>query len=186
MHTPHAPQPPSGFTLVEMLVALCVVAVLAALAAPLARSFGASAVLSSTANGFLSQLVLARSEAIKRNGPVALCTSADGASCTGAGGWEQGWIVFHDPNGNGTREAGERVLQWLQALPDGLHLRGNASMARYVSFAPSGATRTATGAFQAGTLTLCRPSPEATEGRQILINALGRPRVQKVKLASCD
>jgi type IV fimbrial biogenesis protein FimT len=186
MHTPHAPRPPSGFTLIEMLVTVCIAGVLAAVAIPFAISVGTSMRLSSYANGFLSHLVLARSEAIKRNAPVVMCKSADGAACSADGGWEQGWIVFHDPSGNGSREADEPVVQRVEGLPPGFRLRGNLNVARYVSFVPSGATRTAAGAFQAGTLTVCRASLDAAEARQIVISAVGRPRVQKVTLASCE
>jgi type IV fimbrial biogenesis protein FimT len=54
-----------------------------------------------------------------------------------------------------------------------------------VSFEPSGATRTVGGAFQAGTLTLCRQSVASNEARQIILNAVGRPRVQRLEIASC-
>ena len=46
----------------------------------------------------------------------------------------------------------------------------------------NGATKLVGGGFQAGTLTLCRQSGRAGEGRQIILNAVGRPRVQKVAL----
>jgi type IV fimbrial biogenesis protein FimT len=178
--------PQGGFTLVELLVTLCVVGVVTGIAVPYARSFGASMTLGAFSNGYLSHLHLARSEAIKRNGAVALCKSRDGASCADAGGWDQGWIVFQDANGDGVREPGEQLIQRADALPDGFHLRGNLNVTRYVLFTPSGATRTAAGAFQAGTLTVCRHSMQQTEARQIILNAVGRPRLQKLLLENCS
>jgi type IV fimbrial biogenesis protein FimT len=117
---------------------------------------------------------------------VAICKSADGETCSSAGGWEQGWIVFHDLNNDGLRQAGERRIERFAALPAGFRLVGNFSVAQFVSYSGNGATRTPAGAFQAGTLTVCRVSPEAAEARQIVINAIGRPRVQKVMLPHCD
>lgn len=175
-----------GFTLVEMLVALAILAILLVPAVHFGRRTLDSMRLSAFTNAFLSQMHLARSEAIKRRGPVALCKSPDGASCAAEGGWEQGWIVFHDSDGSGTREAGERIVHRVEALPAGFRVRGNAAVGRYVSFASTGATRTTSGAFQAGTLTLCRTSGAATEARQIVINAVGRPRVRKVQVGRCD
>lgn len=175
-----------GFTIVELLAVVCIAGVLAAVAVPIGRSFGLSSSLSAFAHAFLSHLQLARSEAIKRRSPVVLCKSADAVSCASAGGWDQGWIVFHDANGNGLREADEQVIQKIEAMPLGLRLQGNLNVARYVAFMPNGATRTTSGAFQAGTLTLCRASSGPAEGRQVVINAVGRPRLQKVPLASCD
>ena len=174
-----------GFTLVELLFTVCIAAVLIGIAAPPLAAAADGMRLSAAANTFLAQLHLARSEAIKRNGPVAICKSADGESCSSSGGWEQGWIVFHDVNNDGLRQAGERRIERFAALPAGLRLVGNFSVAEYVSFAPNGATRMISGAFQAGTLTVCRASTEAAEARQIVINAIGRPRVQKVRLANC-
>jgi type IV fimbrial biogenesis protein FimT len=141
--------------------------------------------LTSASNNFLSHMYLARSEAIKRNARVALCKSADGATCASSGGWEQGWVVFHDTNNNGLLDAGEPVIARQQALPAALRLTGNQNVAKYVSFEPSGATRTVGGAFQAGTLTLCRQSVASNEARQIILNAVGRPRVQRLEIASC-
>jgi type IV fimbrial biogenesis protein FimT len=184
-NTPRATGARRGFTLVEMLVTVCILGTLLAIAVPLARSFGHSMKLSSLSNAFLSQLHLARSEAIKRNGRVAICKSADGASCSAAGGWEQGWILFHDVDNDGLRDAGEGVVQRFAALPPGFRLVGNVNVAKYVSFAATGGTRTSAGAFQAGTLTVCKSSETATEARQIVINAIGRPRIQKVTVDSC-
>ena len=175
-----------GFTLNELLVTVCVAGLLLGLALPPLAATADGMRLSAFANTFLAQLHLARSEAIKRNGPVAICKSADGETCSAAGGWEQGWIVFHDYNNDGLRQAGEPRMQRFAALPSGFRLVGNFSVAQNVSFAANGATRTPSGAFQAGTLTVCRTSPEATEARQIVINAIGRPRVQKVVLPRCD
>jgi type IV fimbrial biogenesis protein FimT len=130
-------------------------------------------------------MLLARSEAVKRKGRVVLCKSRDGATCAQAGGWDQGWIVFHDVNNNGLREAGEVLIVQQEALSANLRLTGNLNVANYVSFAPNGATKLVGGNFQAGTLTVCNHSLEAEEARQIVVNAVGRARVQKAPVASC-
>lgn len=189
MHRTHATLLPSrsrGFTLVELLVTLCILGVLLVTSVNFARQALDSMRLTAFANTFLAQLHMARSEAIKRNGPVAICMSVDGAACSPDGGWEQGWIMFHDADNDGARGPQERLVHSFAALPAGFRLQGNLNVARYVSFAGTGGSRSTTGAFQAGTLTVCRQSPQATEARQIVINAVGRPRVQKVQLASCD
>jgi type IV fimbrial biogenesis protein FimT len=175
----------NGFTLLELLVVVTAMLVLLLVAAPSMSAVVNSIRLTSASNNFLSHMYLARSEAIKRNARVALCKSADGATCASSGGWEQGWVVFHDTNNNGLLDAGEPVIARQQALPAALRLTGNQNVAKYVSFEPSGATRTVGGAFQAGTLTLCRQSVASNEARQIILNAVGRPRVQRLEIASC-
>lgn len=162
-----------------------VLSVLTAVATPSLSRLIDSSRLTSYSNGFLSAMYLARSEAIKRNGRVGLCKSTNGLGCSAGGGWEQGWIVFHDSNDNGVADAGEPVIHSSQALPTGFRLSGNRNVAQYISFVPSGRNRLASGAFQAGTLTLCRQSGTTTEGRQIVINDSGRARVEKVPSTIC-
>ena len=174
-----------GFTLIEMLAVVAVSALLMSLALPSFSAIIDSVKLSSATNVFLSGLHLARSEAIKRNSRVALCKTADGVSCAATGGWEQGWIVFHDANNNGARESSEVMILRELPLSSSMRLTGNVSVARYVSFTPTGGTRLIGGGFQAGTLTVCRYSAEAGEARQIILNAVGRPRVQRTAIASC-
>jgi type IV fimbrial biogenesis protein FimT len=176
---------PAGFTLVELLVTLAILGLLLVMAVPLASSLGNSMKLTSLSNAFISQLHLARSEAIKRNGRVAICKSGDGQRCAPGGGWEQGWIMFSDTNNNGVREETEHLVQRFSAFPPGFRLAGNLNVVRYVSFGSNGGTRTTGGAFQAGTLTVCKESLEKSEARQIVINAVGRPRIQKVTLPNC-
>src|SRR5215208_138382 len=114
-----------GFTLIELLMVIAVSAVLLMVGIPSMAGVMKSIKLSSASNSFLSYLHLARSEAIKRNSRVALCKSADGLSCTPTGGWEQGFIVFHDANNNGMRDTGEAVIQCAEALPSRLRFSGN-------------------------------------------------------------
>jgi type IV fimbrial biogenesis protein FimT len=174
-----------GFTLLEMLVVMIITVVLVGIAVPSLAGAMNSIRLSSASNSFLSYLHLARSEAIKRNSRVALCKSADSLSCTATGGWDQGLIIFHDLNNNGWLDAGETVIQRSQAFPSTLRMAGNLNVSRYISFAGNGATKLVGGGFQAGTLTVCRESDSAGQGRQIILNAVGRPRVQKVELTAC-
>ncbi|MGZ5786734.1 MAG: GspH/FimT family pseudopilin [Ramlibacter sp.] len=175
----------SGFTLLELLVAATALLVLFLVAAPSMSALANSVKLTSASNDFLAHIYLARSEAIKRHGRVVLCKSSDGATCAASGGWEQGWIVFHDTNNNGIIDGNELVIARQQALPAAIKFTGNQNVAKYVSFEPTGSTRLVGGGFQAGTLTLCRQSAASNEARQIILSAVGRPRVQKLEIASC-
>jgi type IV fimbrial biogenesis protein FimT len=175
-----------GHSLIELLAVVCLVGVLATVAVPAMSSMMGSIQLTSTTNGFFSHILLARSEAIKRNSRVALCKSSEGISCAATGGWEQGWIVFHDINNNGTREDTEPIMQRELALPASLRLTGNLNVAHYLSFASTGAAKLVGGGFQAGTLTVCQYSAGGSMARQIVLNAAGRPRVQKGSAFNCD
>jgi type IV fimbrial biogenesis protein FimT len=174
-----------GMTLVELMTVIAIAGILAGTAVPSFRSLIRSTELTSSANDLYASLTLARSEAAKRHARVALCKSADGRTCSTTGGWEQGWIVFHDVNDNGTREASEQVVERVDPLPKDMRVSGNMNVAKYVSYAPTGETKLASGAFQAGTITLCNVSSRSEDVRQIVLNAVGRPRVQKARAASC-
>ena len=177
---------PHGFSLVESVVTLAIAGSLVALGASSLADLFHGLRLQALSGNLFQQVLLARSEAIKRNGRVVLCKSPDGYACADDGAWEQGWILFQDRNNSGSRESAEPVLERLHALPPGWRLTANTPVGRYVSYGPTGGARMAqSGAFQAGTFTLCRASTERTEARQIIINAGGRPRVQKVWLDHC-
>jgi len=175
-----------GLSLIESVVSLGVLLGALQVAVPLIGDMVEAAALRTAAEDLLLDLHLARMEALKRNRRVALCKSADGLQCTRSGGWEQGWIVFHDENNDGTLGDGEDRIAHHEALKPWLRLRGNTPVANYVSYTPLGSTRFVGGGFQAGTLTLCRRSIAATESREVILNAVGRPRVQKGTVADCD
>ncbi len=175
----------AGFTLVEAMVTLALTGASLAAGLPALNGAVASMRLTAATNGYFSNLMLTRSEAINRNSRAVLCKSSDGSSCTSSGGWEQGWLVFHDANNNARRDAGEALLQSQSALPGNIRLKGNQPVASYVSYTPDGTTSYTSGAFQAGTFTLCHPSAGKTDARQIVIASSGRPRVQKVTVSSC-
>jgi len=78
-----------GFTLVELMIVVAVVAILLGLAVPSFYQVITNMKLTSYANNLVSSTLLARSEAINRNAVVSLCVSTDGMTC-GAGGWEAG------------------------------------------------------------------------------------------------
>ena len=175
----------TGATLTELLVVLAIAAILVGLAIPGFVSFVHSSRLSAATTELLVSLHLARSEAIKRNARTAICVSADGLICASGGGWQQGWLIFHDPNNNAALDPGETVIHARQALPDSIRLTGNSTVSKYVSYAPSGVTKSVTGAFQAGTLTVCNGADASGAARRVVISSTGRPRVARVTLASC-
>lgn len=175
-----------GLSMVELLVVLLISGLLVALAAP---SFGALVHAqrgSALASGLFASLHLTRIAAITRNDRVVICKSADGSGCSTAGGWQQGWIVFQDRNNNAALDPGETVIERQQALSPGWWLAGNGPVRNYVSYGSTGYSKLVSGAFQAGTFTLCPVTGGAGEARQIVINSAGRARIQKAAATACD
>jgi type IV fimbrial biogenesis protein FimT len=91
----------SGYTLVEIIIAMTVAAVILTIGIPSFRFVTNSNRIAAEINGLLGDMQFARSEAIKEGVPVTVCVSTDGASCaTNNLNWQSGWIVFSDLNGN--------------------------------------------------------------------------------------
>lgn len=171
--------------MVELLVTLTIGSIMLSLAAPSLSSMLAIQRSNSTVNAMYTVLNLARNEAIKRNGRAVLCKSADAATCTASGGWEQGWILFVDSNNNAIRDAGETVIQVQAASAQSMRISGNAPVSRYISYSASGTAKLTSGAFQAGTLTVCQVNGTRGEVRQLVLSGTGRVRLQKGSPIDC-
>ena len=126
----------TGFTLVELMIVVTLLAVMLGIAAPSFRDFMAGQRVKTAAGEYASSLVQARSEAIKRNGRVVVCRSPDITIpvplCTNSGGWEQGWIAFHDLDGDGVHDSASESLVLAQPAYTGLTLAGPATIAVYL------------------------------------------------------
>lgn len=171
-----------GFTLIELMVTIGILAVLVAVAIPSFNSALISYRLTSISNTFVASAQLARSEAIKRNSRVTMCKSADGATCVLTGGWEQGWILFQDINNDAVKNAAEVIIHTEGALPANyLTTAGD----NYISFTASGGSELISGAFQATTVTLCSQVEPIGPARQMVLNSVGRLRVQKTTVSTC-
>jgi type IV fimbrial biogenesis protein FimT len=92
-----------GFTLVELMVTVAVVAILLSIGAPQLRVFLEKQQIKADVNQLTSSIHLARSEALKRNGPVSICPLADASSPNPScdtnvttRSWSKGWMAFID------------------------------------------------------------------------------------------
>ena len=96
-----------GFSLIEMLTTMSILAILLAIASPGLASLTSANALSAAQGELASALMLARSEALKRGVPVALMATTPVAGAEFSGGW----TVFVDANGNGTFDTGETIVR---------------------------------------------------------------------------
>ncbi len=172
-----------GFTLLEALVVVALLGILVSLAAPAMMSLQTRHQLEAQAQAFLNSLVLARSEALRRQQRISLCAQAAESSCDVNGQWQQGWLVFVDENSNGKRETQEALIEVRAALPPSVRLAVTSSVRAYFSYEAEGRSMSINGAFMAGSWRFCHTS--LTQGWQVVSNALGRPRIEKYTPKSC-
>ncbi|MCS4509842.1 GspH/FimT family pseudopilin [Xylophilus ampelinus] len=103
------PHRPAGLTLIEVMVALAIVAILGLVAVPSFVAYQRNSELSSAANSLLSAVTMARSEAMKRNLKVLVVPFSENS-------WASGWKVFADNNKDGTFSLGDDVIAQRDAL----------------------------------------------------------------------
>ena len=115
-----------GFTLIELIVTLSIAAILLTVAVPNFITFVQNNRLASQANDFVTMLNYARSEAVKRNQTITVCSSTTGTSCAGSATWDSGLLVFADSSGDGVVDVGEDILQVRQAMEGSNTLRAGA------------------------------------------------------------
>ena len=175
-----------GFTLLEALVVVALLAILVAMGAPAMSALRQRHQLQAQAEGFLDSLVLARSEALRRQQRVTLCPRAQiagGRLRVSEVDWQQGWVVFADGNDNALPEEGEAVIEIHAAMPQGITLTVANTVKGYFSYGSEGRSTSLNGAFMAGTWRFC--APVLGEGWLVVSNAMGRPRLEKNATAAC-
>ncbi|HEY1325523.1 MAG TPA: GspH/FimT family pseudopilin [Casimicrobiaceae bacterium] len=166
----------AGQGLLELLIAIAIAGALVKLALPAYGNWIARLEQRAAAEALRHALDLARSEAIKRSSRVTVCQTNDGKICTGAGGWERGWLTFEDADANAEVDSPKRSLRSEPPMRPGITIEGNKPIAEYVSYTAYGQARTLNGALQMGTFTVCRPGLAAID--VVLANS-GRLRLEE-------
>jgi type IV fimbrial biogenesis protein FimT len=105
----------NGFTLIELVITIALLAILIGMALPSFRATIQNNRMTAQANEMVTALQFARSEALKRSAPVTVCasdTSQDPAQC--GSDWSAGWLAFVDGQieGAGSVSIVQRLREW--------------------------------------------------------------------------
>lgn len=178
---------PRGFTLIELMVGILVLAILLGIAVPSFRDASLSSRLTGYSNDMVASVMLARSEAIKRNVQVVLCSAAppadpdDPVMCSGDANWEIGWVVgtqrdvprldedgdpVLDADGDPVIDAVVDVISQQPPLPPDFRFTAAGGVSAIV-FPP-----TVVGVTGAS-FTACRASPVGKQERRVTVSVTG-------------
>ena len=161
-----------GFTLIELMVTLAVLVVALGIGFPALASLIERTRVTNTYHLLTASLMAARTAAVTRSEPVTVCPSSDGARCRGDQVWEDGWIIFIDPERSGQPSGTASVLRRIDAINGNFSLRTTSGRQR-VRYLPSGR------AYGSNvSLRLCGQDDEQLIGK-VIVNNAGRARTQR-------
>lgn len=185
----------AGFTIIELMIVVAMIAVLAAVAAPSLRDLVKNTSMTSQTNDFMTDLSIARAEAVKRGVRTAVCARpaappppvAQAQTCTG-GSWRDGWIIFVDTAGTGVLVAATDIIKVVPALTTDTTITSvgnndsvNANGGRYVGFRPSGVVKAGGGGADivfdicdSRTTASVGAASATNKGRRLTISGTGR------------
>jgi type IV fimbrial biogenesis protein FimT len=146
-----------GFTIIELMIVLAIVAVLASFALPAMRDLLLAGRVRGASSDFYSTLIAARSEAIKRRANAVVAPNDST--------WNSGWSVT----------VGGNTFQRVDALPDDVSVQVNvpAGAASSITYSMNG--RVASGAQ---TVIFYAASSSSVPARCVSIDPSGLPRVR--------
>lgn len=155
----------SGFTIIELLVAMTVAAVLLGMALPAFDTFIEQRNMSSRVNGFIAAVNLARSEAINRGGNVSVQAVNAGDN---ANEWGPGFCVVVGTPGNCPNDPAVLIRQFDAAGAATMNGLGSLNGVGTLTF--NGRGLLTLGA--PGTIEICEAG--VARGREVAVNTIGR------------
>ena len=103
-----------GFTLLELLIVLIIVAIMCGIGFPAYQHLMAKVRADAAIFRLYRAIQLTRSEAIKHNAIATICPSSDQHHCIGK--WQDGYLIFIDQRGDGQIDPEDKIIKIFPAL----------------------------------------------------------------------
>lgn len=156
-----------GFTLIEMMIVVSILAAIAAYGIPQFNDMIRNSRISSQTNALQGLVQLARSEATTNRVNTIVCASTDQATCD-TNNWEVGVIVFRDADGNGSAAANE-LVRTMPAAASTNTIRSAGGIIRFLTDGTLGAAQ----------LLIVCDERGSDSSRQVRINLSGQARITR-------
>ena len=145
-------QQPKGFTIIEVMIAIVILALVMAIGVPSFVDFTRNRAVEDAATRWLADINAARAASISRSSLVTMCPFNTGTNTCSATGscncttgtanfvWDTGWIAFvnADDDWQFSQAAGDVLLLAADGFEDNITLRSSQRAGRRFSFAPTG------------------------------------------------
>ena len=155
-----------GYTLLEFLLTLTVIAILTTMAAGGMQRLRARIVMNTNINNLIHAIHDARSRALISGDEVVICPTRSGSRCDAETSWEAGWLAFQAAAPGETQPAPDSRMSVSEPMA-GLTVRANRQT---FVLRPFGRRSTN------GTLVFCHPQG-LTGARAVIVSYTGKPRV---------
>ena len=192
-----------GFTLIELMVMLAVLAIVITAGLPQMMVFFKGNRMVTNTNELVSGLQIARSQAIKEGSRVTICKSTNAGAATpscaaGAEGWEDGWFVFVESPGGTVGEyvdGTDGPILKINTGAEGTNVTitaNNTQIDKFVSFTSRGTPKQGNGVSQSGLFKVCddrglKNASGTVVARGVDVSASGRVRStnDETKIGAC-
>ncbi len=166
----------SGFTLIEMMITLCIAGIMLAVATPSFRAILLKNTTITYTNDFKMALYQAQNEAITRNTRVSIQ-----AKTTTNNLWEDGWNIFEDTNSNNSYDsASETLIRTYEPTAKNHSLKSSySSFNTSIGFNSLGEPVTSSGASSSAEFRLCDPDNNTDLSRTLKVSFSGNITVSE-------
>ncbi|XXK28517.1 GspH/FimT family pseudopilin [Arenicellales bacterium nBUS_45] len=163
-----------GFSLIETLVVIALLAIFAVFAIPMFGDLTQNNRMRAQVSNLVGQFAQARTEAMRRGFRVTMCPGTE-SGCSG-NQWENGLIAFVDIDADGVRDSGEEIILVGAALTGNNTLRSD-QFSTFISFRYDGASTAVDGSANPGSFVVCDSRGFGEHARALNILATGRIKI---------